>query len=95
MFAQSLGVEREECGRVGGGVIYLRFLFKVVQSSVSLTSLLRDQLVKCFRTLQPTTLIFFVGKMRKAFAVQKLFTFFSTKNIGIFEKLTFENLTKR
>ena len=29
MYAQSLGVEREECGRVGGGVIhvYLRFFF--------------------------------------------------------------------
>ena len=29
--------------------------------------------------------------MREAFALQKLLTFFSTKNIGIFEKLTSEN----
>ena len=43
--------------------------------------------------------------MREAFAMQKLLTFFqqiakaslifSAKNIGIFEKLTSENLTKR
>ena len=32
--------------------------------------------------------------MREAFALQKLLTFVSTKNIGIFEKLTPENLTK-
>ena len=33
--------------------------------------------------------------MREAFAVQKLFTFFQQKNIGIFEILKFEILTKR
>ena len=33
--------------------------------------------------------------MREAFAMQKLLTFFSAKNIGIFEELTSENLTKR
>ena len=33
--------------------------------------------------------------MRAAFALQKLLTFFSTKNIGIFEKLISENLTNR
>ena len=43
---------------------------------VSLTSSLRSQLVKCFTTLKPNTLIFFVGKMREAFALQKLLTFF-------------------
>ena len=37
----------------------------------------------------------FVGKMREVFALQKLLTFFSTINIGIFEILTFEILTKR
>ena len=62
----------------------------VVQSIVSLMSLLRGQLVKCFTTLKPNTLIFFVEIMREAFAMQKLFTF-STKNIGLFEVLKFEN----
>ena len=38
----------------------------VVQSIVSLTSLLRGQLVKCFTTKY--TRIFFVEKMREAFA---------------------------
>ena len=33
--------------------------------------------------------------MREAFALQKLLTFFSTKNIGIFEILKFEILMKR
>ena len=41
----------------------------VVQSIVSLTSSLRGQLVKCFKTLLPNTLIFFVEKMREAFAL--------------------------
>ena len=51
----------------------------VVQSIVSLTSSLRGQLVKCFMTLLLSTLIFFVEKMREAFALQKLLTFFSKK----------------
>ena len=55
----------------------------VVQSIVSLTILLRGQ---------PNTDIF-VEKMRKAFALQKLLIF-PTKNIGIFELLMFEILTK-
>ena len=67
----------------------------VVQSIVSLTSSLRGQLVKYFTTLLLNTLIFFVEKMREAFALQKLFTFFFIKNIGIFEILTFEILTSR
>ena len=37
----------------------------------------------------------FVEKMREAFALQKPLTFFSTKNIGIYQILTFEILTKR
>ena len=59
-----------------------------------LTSSLRRQLVKCFTTLLPNTLIFFVEKMREAFAVQNLLTFFSIKNIGLFQVLMFEILTK-
>ena len=51
----------------------------VVQSIVSLTSSLRGQLVKCFTTLYPNTLIFFVEKMGEAFALQKLLTFFQQK----------------
>ena len=51
----------------------------VVQSIISLTSSLRGQLVKCFTTLQPNTLKFFVEKMREAFALQKLLTFFQQK----------------
>ena len=65
-------------------------LAPVVQSIVSLTSSLRGQLIKCFTTLLPNTLIFFVEKMREAFASH----IFSTKNIGIFQILTFEILTK-
>ena len=56
-------------------------------------SLLRGQLVKCFTTLYPNTLKFFVEKTREAFAL-KAFHIFSTKNIGIFEILMFEILTK-
>ena len=51
----------------------------VVQSIVSLTRSLRGPLVKCFMTLYPNTLKFFVEKMRKAFALQKLLTFFQQK----------------
>ena len=49
---------------------------QVVQSIFSLTSWLRGQLIKSFMTLLPYTLIFFVEKMRVAFAMQKLLTFF-------------------
>ena len=67
----------------------------VVQSIVSLTrSSLRGQLVKCFTTLNPNTLIFFVEKMRKAFALQKLFTFFQQKIMAFRSILAFEILTK-
>ena len=58
---------------------FVRELGPVVQSIVSLTNLLRGQLVKCFMTLLPNTHIFFVEKMREAFALQKLLTFFQQK----------------
>ena len=54
----------------------------VVQSIVSLTSSLRGQLIKCFITLLPNTLIFFIEKMREAFAVQKLLTFSQQKIVA-------------
>ena len=61
----------------------------VVQSIVNLTSSLRGQLVKCFTTLKPNTLIFLVERKRNC----KSFShFFSTKNIGIFKILAFEIL---
>ena len=66
----------------------------VVQSIVSLKSSLRGKLVKCFTTLKPTTLIFF-SKDERSFCTAKASHIFSTKNIGIFEKLLSENLTKR
>ena len=55
------------------------FLGPIVHSVVSSTSSLRGQLVKCFTTLLPNTVIFFVEKIREAFALQKLLTFFSKK----------------
>ena len=65
----------------------------VVQSIVSLTSLLRVQLVKCTTALQPNTLKFFVEKIEKLCSA-KASHIFSTKNIGVFQILTFEILTK-
>ena len=62
---------------------------------VSVTNSFRGHLVKYFATSLPNTLIFLVGKIRKALALQKPPHFFSTKNIGIFEILTFEILTSR
>ena len=67
----------------------------VVQSILSLTSSLRGQLIKGFTTLLLYTLIFFVEKMREAFAMQKLLKIFPQKNIGEFQILMFEILTKR
>ena len=57
----------------------LKYQGPVVQSIVSLTSSLRGHLVKCFTTLQPNTLIFFVEKTREAFALQKLLTVYQQK----------------
>ena len=52
----------------------------VVQNIVSLTSSLRGQLIKCFRTLKQNTLKYFDEKMREAFAVQcKSFSHFFNK----------------
>ena len=51
----------------------------VVQSIFSLMSSLRGELVKCFTTLYPNTPIFFVEKMREAFALQKLLKVFQQK----------------
>ena len=73
----------------------MNFLGTVVQSIVSLTSPLRGQLVWFDTTLWPKTLIFLLKKIREAFAVQKLFTFFSAKKyIGVFEVLAFKILAK-
>ena len=66
----------------------------VVQSIVSLTSSLRGHLIKCFRTLQPNTLIFFVEKMREAFAMQKLPTFFQ-QEIWHFSDINVCNFNKK
>ena len=63
-------------------------LVPVVRSIVSLTSSLRGHFVKCFTTLLPNTIIFFVEKMKEASQI------FSTKNIGIFQIYTFEILSK-
>ena len=54
----------------------LKVLGPFVQSIVKLTCPLRGQLIKCFTTLYPNTLKFFVEKMREAFAMLKLLTFF-------------------
>ena len=62
----------------------LASLGPVVHSFVSLTSSLRGQLVKCFTSLYPNTLKFFVEKMREAFALQKLLTFFRQKILTSF-----------
>ena len=70
----------------------------VVQSIVSLTSLLRGQLVKCFTTLLRNTLKFFFGKNEGSFCTAlhcKSFTHFFTKknwhvldtNIQYFNKM--------
>ena len=59
--------------------ILVTFLGPVLQSIVSLTSSLRGQLVKCFNTLLLNTLIFFVEKMREAFAMQNHLTSFQQK----------------
>ena len=67
----------------------MKYLGPVLQSIVCLTSSLKDQLVKCFTSLYLNTLIFFVVKNERSFA------HFFNKKIGIFEKLTSENLTKR
>ena len=56
----------------------------VVQGMVSIASSLRGQLVKCFTTLIPNTLIFFVEKMREAFARKTFSHFFNRKILAYF-----------
>ena len=51
----------------------------VVQSIVSLTSSLSGQLVKCFMTLQPKTLIFCVEKWEKLLHCKSFSHFFNKK----------------
>ena len=53
-------------------------------------SSIRGQFIKCFKTLLPNTLIFFVEKMKEILASH----IFSTKDIGIFQILTIKILTK-
>ena len=67
----------------------------VVQSIVCFMSLLRDQLIiKVFSNFITKYTDIFVEKMREAFAMQKLLSFFSTTNIGTFSDINFEILTK-
>ena len=73
---------------------------QVAQSIISLMRMISGQLIKSFIPLLPNTLIFFVQKMREA--LQKLLTMFGkasdifpTKDIGIFEILTFVILAER
>ena len=65
-----------------------KYLGPIVQSSVSLTSPLRGQLVKCTKYTE-----IFCCKNERSFA--KASHIFSTNNISIFEILMFEILTKR
>ena len=60
-------------------IIFPNYQGPVAQSSVSLTSSLRGQLVKCFTTIETNRRIFFVAKMGEAFAMQKLLIFFNKK----------------
>ena len=60
-------------------VMCFRDLGPVVQSIVSLTSSFRGQLVKCFTTLIPTILIFFVEKNVRSFCTAKASHVFSIK----------------
>ena len=67
------------CTYVDSVFMWVKVQDPVVQSIVSLTNSLRGQLVKCFTTLLPNTVIFFVEKIREAFALQKLLTFLQQK----------------
>ena len=57
----------------------------VVQSIVSLTSSLRGQLVKCFTTLWPNTLIFLLKKSEKLLHCKSFTHFFNKKYWGIWD----------
>ena len=60
----------------GGGKIVL---CPVVQSIVSLTSSLRGQLVKCFTTFLPNTMIFLLKKWEKLLHCKSFSHFFKKK----------------
>ena len=66
-------------GPVVQSIVSLTSSFRGELIKVSLTSLLRGQLVKPFTTLLLNTLIFFIEKMREAFALQKHLTLFQQK----------------
>ena len=68
---------------LGGMAFVMHYCAKVVlglfvQSISRLTNPLRGQLVKCYTTLEPNTLIFLLKKMREAFALS--FSHFFDKN---------------
>ena len=77
------------------GPILSEALGPVVQSIVSLTMSLRDQLVKCFTDFITKYTDIFWWKNERSFRTAKASHIFSTKNIGMFEILKFEILTKR
>ena len=60
----------------------------VVQGIISLTSSLKDRLIKCLMTLQPNTLIFLLQKMRES--LQKLLAFFQQKILAYFRYQRFQ-----
>ena len=66
----------------------------VVQSIISLTSLLRSQLVKFLLLYSQILLYLLLKKCEKLLNCSKASHTFSTKNIGIFEILKFEILMK-
>ena len=74
--------------------VVVSYLGHAVQSIVCLTSSLRGQLVKCSTTLLPNTMIFFVKKMKEAFALQMLLIFFQRKILAYFRYIHFEISTK-
>ena len=68
-------------------VLAKKLLGPVVQSIVSLTNSLIGQLVMCFATLLPNTLIIFVEKNERSVCPAKASHIFSTKNNDIFQIL--------
>ena len=79
LFHSYISKEENNCPKMKQGPI--------VQCIVSLMSLLRGRLVKFFLWNYNHIHAFFVEKMREAFALQQ-------KNIGAFQVLAFEILTK-
>ena len=77
------------------GTMYLKHLGPVVQSIVSLTKSLVNDLLSLLVRLKSSVLIFFAEKMRGAFALQKLLSFFRQKMALFFMYNMFEILTSR